>query len=151
MPGSRCRKASFAAGVLDLQKKSSAYTVGPDSTGGGVGAGRTGRELTREVRRVFLAGCFFCSSVFFGALAGFFWFDFLTADRRRLCAFFARLLALRAAFFASLNACLAAFNLLFASFARALAVSNRPSASRTAMAAAETSGELLGESVDLRL
>src|SRR5258706_13814619 len=92
----------------------------------------------------------FCTGFFLDTFAGFFWLAFFTAARNCLCAFFASLPALRAAFLASLSARLAAFNLAFASFARALAVSKRPSASRTATTAADTSGALFGDTVDFQ-
>jgi len=116
---------------------------------GGKGVGKTaGGNTIFGAIDFFFADGFLTGSVFLKVLAGFFWLAFLTADRNCLCAFFASLLALRAAFLASLNVRLAAFNLVLASFACALVVSKRPSASRTATLAAETSGELFGEPVD---
>lgn len=99
----------------------------------------------------FLRVALLAFAVFFGCLTlGAFLLAFLTAARKALCAFLACFAALRAAFFAALNACFAVFNLVFACLARALAASNRPSASRTPAAAADTWVELSGESVDLR-
>jgi hypothetical protein len=127
----------------------------PEITGGettGVGVGvcvgaegtiRTGADFFRAFR----ATGFFA----FFACAGFFLLAILTAARNALCAFFASLPALRAAFLANLNARLAAFNLVFSSFAFVLVISKRPSAARTFAAAADTSGELGGEAAGLEI